>query len=649
MRPSQTFHVLDALRNSSSATLRRKGVQLSADDSQTVLDVYQQWLALMIDLDYLHLSTLERTARRLWIDLIQADVLDLNNAFAECLHLIRMKDNRGFKALCKRISSHLYSLIKDDLDLVSLGNPFAAKRLMQLFAYTSRLSLNDIDLTQQQLQDYLKIEAAMPTEFDDDLVMRLNRIIMRWFSRFCPTDINPQHGPGGVAGHGRTTLEVKYKDLTFDSLTSYAFGKSYLHPSSIRSNLDRISETIFVPKSYKSFRTISMEPSTLQYLQQGVWGAIDYQVDHSPYLKARIGFHDQERNQLLAQKGSIERNFATIDLSAASDSVSYALVKKVFKGTWLLRYLVATRSHTTLLPDGTTCRLKKFAPMGSALCFPIETIIFASICELVTGRHRVAGQYSVFGDDIIVPTQCVEDVLSILTELGFYVNREKSFYQTDVWFRESCGAEYCDGVDVSPMRISRSYASHEQLVRNTKLIDLANRAYLRGFKHLRVFFIRKLQTSGYIPLFSSRELLSDNYTNYHTTSRWNKNLQRLEFKVTTLVSKQKPEDLAHQDEIVRYRHWLESRAPRNRKLGLSPAIRYRNHWKREQDLSKVKDSFQSIICRSTVFTKVSWRNEPSAGLDQAHEDLLRQVNPSSEILLAPYAPEDIPERFQRRG
>jgi hypothetical protein len=103
MRPSQTILVLEKLRNSSEAHLRRKGVELSLDDTQTVLDVYQQWLLLSIDLGYLHPESLERTAQRLWSDMIRMDVFDLNSAFADCLRLVQTKSVRGFKALCKRI------------------------------------------------------------------------------------------------------------------------------------------------------------------------------------------------------------------------------------------------------------------------------------------------------------------------------------------------------------------------------------------------------------------------------------------------------------------------------------------------------------------------------------------------------------------
>jgi hypothetical protein len=494
-------------------------------------------------------------------------------------------------------------MIKDDLDLISQGDVYAAKRLIQLFSYTSRLSLVEIDLTQQMLDDYMAIEDQLVEDHPDHLVSRLNKVIRRWMTPFAPDKIRPGHGPGGVAGHGRCSIETKYKDLATDNYLEYAFGDPVWVQGPIRSNLDRISETIFVAKSYKTFRTISMEPATLQYFQQGVWKVIDRQVASSRYLRNRIGFHEQERNQRLAKQGSIFRDFATIDLSAASDSVGYKLVKKLFRGTWVLRYLVTLRSNKTLLPDGRVIALKKFAPMGSALCFPIETIIFAAICEIVTRDYHVNGKFSVFGDDIIVPTQCVDKTMSILETLGFRVNRDKSFYQEDCWFRESCGHEYTDGFDVTPMRVSRKYAHVEREVRLTGLIQLANNAYNRGYRFLRQFFLKKLRENHFNALFSPTEVLADNFTNFHLRRRWRSSLQRIEAEATSLCVKYKQEDLDNQDELIRYRHWLEVTA----------------------DRKTIGDGFQSVICKSMVATKDTWRSKPYEGDDQAFIDYFRHV------------------------
>jgi hypothetical protein len=218
--------------------------------------------------------------------------------------------------------------------------------------------------------------------------------------------------------------------------------------------------------------------------------------------------------------------------------------------------------------------------MGSALCFPIETIIFAAVCRLVTRRYGLSEDYSVFGDDIIVPTPCAQEVMEVLQSLGFRVNNTKSFTQESCWFRESCGGEFCDGFDVTPMKVSRKYNHAQRDVHLTGLIDLANIAYEFGYRYLRHFFIRKLRNAGFTALFSPTALLSDNYTNYHTKKRWNKGLQRLEVRasgLTAITSK-------IQDEEIRYRHWLEATAKREAlNMGFRSnvgrvTVLIRNHW-----------------------------------------------------------------------
>lgn len=628
MRPYQTFHVLAELRNSSVAHLSRKGVRLSSNDSQTVLDVYQQWLLLMIDLDYLHPDTLSRDAQRLWSDILLADVYDLNSALAECLQLVRLQTNKGFKGLCKRISSHLYPKIKNDIELMQSGDVLSAKRLTQLFSYTGRLSLSDIDLTQQLLGDYLAIEEAMKPigAMDQSLLASLNKIIRGWLGPHVPASIIPRHSGGGVAGVGRTSLEAKYKLLVSDKRLEFAFGSPSWHAGVDSEDLIRISQTIFVPKSYKTFRTISMEPATLMYFQQGVWNVLDHQVKWNGYLRSHIDFHVQTRNQDLAKAGSIDRNYATLDLSSASDSVSYDLVKRLFRGTWLLRYQIATRSVWTKLPNKRTIRLKKFAPMGSALCFPTETILFAAICEHVTRMNRAFGDYSVYGDDIIVPTKCADATMSVLAELGFTVNRDKSFYDKACWFRESCGGEFCDGYDVTPMRVSRKYNSRKDDVRLAKLIEMANNAYNRGFKNLRHFFIAKMRESNYVVHYSETSLLSDNYTNYHTGKRWNKAFQIAETRASAQVPTygEKNVDLESQDEWIRYRHWWELAEIRKYDAQLRfSKVKNRNYRKFLIDRAgcyAVGDGLKSIVCQSTVEVKMAWYMKPYVDLDQDYID-----------------------------
>lgn len=568
MRPIRLVTSLKALTNYSPSTFTRGGVILSDHDNQTVTEVFEQWLLLLTDLGYLAPETFKRDATRLWKDISNHDVLHSLNVFSELAHQVRLGRSTRFKALCTSISCHLYGLIRKDVTSVNSGDVLAAKKLLQVFTYCNRLTLRDIDLTQECLDSYCQVEDQMVEEFPIGLTRSLNKIVKRWF-RNIEVDKLPKHGPGGVAAHGRTSLDVKYLDLSWDDLLLYAFptAPDYLIDKPQKSTMDRISQTIFVPKSYKTFRTISMESSTTQFYQQSVWKTIDNHVSRSRYLRSRIGFHEQERNQVLAREGSLERNYATIDLSSASDSVSYELVKRLFRGTPLLRFLIATRSPRTLLPDGRLLTLKKFAPMGSATCFPIETIIFAAVCQLVTWEHGVTGDFSVFGDDIIVPTQCVDDVIYYLTLLGFYVNVSKSFTDPTCWFRESCGGEYVDGYDITPMMVSRQYAANHDDVGLTSLIDLANRAGEKNFLFLRSYFINKLMKFSlkngrpFIPHFSPTSLVSASYSNFHTQRRWNSNLHRIDVRVTTVSTKN-----GERDDRCAYQHWLLSTSQREELL-----------------------------------------------------------------------------------
>lgn len=603
MRPSQVFDTLEALRSNFSGSLRRQGVVLSDNDTLTVLESYQQWLSLALDLEYLHPDTLKRDAHRLFTDMVKVDVLALLSAMAECYQLLQLTTYNGFKAHCSEISVHLFPILEEDFKRYSDGDLYSQKRLIQLFSYLSRLSLKDIDLTQQCVADYLDSEANMPTEFPLPLVKSLNKIMKRWIGPYLPYEIVPQHGPGSVAGIPSPSLFDKYKNLSTDAGLRYAFGEPWWCFGPAPSALERVSQTIFVPKSYKTFRTISMEPSTLQYFQQGVLRVIDKYVLQDSYLRRRIDTHDANRNRLLAQEGSLTRKLATIDLSAASDSVSYSLVKQVFRGTWLLRYIVTTRSTMTKLPTGELVALKKFAPMGSALCFPIETLLFAAICEHVTRGLGFSGDFSVYGDDIIVPTQCTDRLIQVLSILGFRVNLKKSFTSKDCSYRESCGGEFLDGFEVTPMRISRKYNCSDCCDRFTSLISLANAAYSKGFLNLRHFFLRKMRLANISPLFSPTSVQGYSYSNYHLKTRWNVHLQRSEARASVIKTKRTTsyfheDDAFHSYEEIRYRHWLQSNH-----------LRPRLEW-----------GFESYVGERSEYISYQWFDAPNDDNEKLSDD-----------------------------
>jgi len=182
-------------------------------------------------------------------------------------------------------------------------------------------------------------------------------------------------------------------------------------------------------------------------------------------IGASQGFTDQSPNRAKARAGSISGAYATIDLSEASDRVLACLIEDAL-APWptVQEAVMASRSLRSELPSGRVITLRKFASMGSALCFPIEVMAFSAI--IFTGMRQAGGhsvedilrlfsmgEVRVYGDDIIVPVDSCYYVEEFLETYGLRVNRAKSFSTGK--FRESCGGDYYDGIDVTPVRVRR--------------------------------------------------------------------------------------------------------------------------------------------------------------------------------------------------
>jgi hypothetical protein len=401
-----------------------------------------------------------------------------------------------------------------------------------------------------------------------DLLNSLSDIIRDWCSGFHIENLRPMHGSGSVA-EGSLTLAEKFGECKYDRrlqvlLSNPSFPNSYTEyfPVKPAAGLVRTSRTIFVPKTATKLRTISMEPATLQYIQQGVMYELYKFFRLHPYLGMRINLEDQTQNQVYAMEGSKYHTYGTLDLSHASDSVSWDLVRNVFKSVpRLYRWLQATRSNKTLLPDGRTITLRKFAPMGSALCFPVQCLLFAAVIEHASRRacaHSSGGSplWSVYGDDLIVPSHIYGDVVRCLQLLGFTVNVEKSY--NDGEYRESCGKEYYHGVDITPIYYRIPYNSK----RVTPSVygswcSSANNAALHGLPVYRAYLVGLILDAKrkFGPYFTyspeaSPMLYSSQPTNFHVRKRWNSKLQRWEGKFCVVKCKQRASEL--DDESLRY-------------------------------------------------------------------------------------------------
>jgi len=215
-----------------------------------------------------------------------------------------------------------------------------------------------------------------------------------------------------------------------------------------------------VPKTLKTPRIISVEPSYMMLRQQSVMRFLVEYLEGREFPHNSIRFTDQSVNQDRARVGSIDGQLSTIDLSDASDLVSLELVKRTFRSCpEFLEFLLNSRTTKAQMPGGEVINLRKFASMGSALCFPIEAMVFFTVvltamlkasgkCPSSTQLRKLSAKVCVYGDDIIVPTQTAPSVMSELEAFGLRVNKSKS-YSTGL-FRESCGGDFYAGHDVTP-------------------------------------------------------------------------------------------------------------------------------------------------------------------------------------------------------
>jgi hypothetical protein len=312
----------------------------------------------------------------------------------------------------------------------------------------------------------------------------------------------PKHGPGATAE--KLTSNGKYRlrqwpirlEEIFPALEMLLPSSSYYDELSDVDFLEPGSEipvrVISVPKTLKTPRVIGIEPAAMQYSQQAILPLMLKGIKGDHLLNSLIGFDDQSPNQELARVGSLTGSLATLDLSEASDRVSNQLVRDMLSPWPHLHAAVdASRSRKADVPGFGVQRLAKFASMGSALCFPIEAMVFTTVIflgiEESLGRplrrkdiYAFADEVRVYGDDLIVPVRHVRSVVRALEAFGFLVNTDKSFWSGK--FRESCGKEYYAGDDVSIVKVRTMLPTRRRHVSEIiSTVSLRNQLYHAGY------------------------------------------------------------------------------------------------------------------------------------------------------------------------
>lgn len=361
-----------------------------------------------------------------------------------------------------------------------------------------------IDKYLQCEQDVKEFDRSTPPEFLSDFkrvaVLLYSELFNELDRDVYDMNITPKHGPGSTADRIRGNAKYDIVEWTSRLESVFPVGEMALPNWRFNYLLDRVDilepgserpvRVITVPKTLKTPRIIAIEPTCMQYMQQGIMEKMVEGLESS-WIRDLIGFSDQIPNQHLAQKGSATGSLATLDLSEASDRVSNQHVRALTH-LWphLSAAIDATRSRKADVPGHGVIRLAKFASMGSALCFPIEAAVFLTVVMMAVEAQNkrqltrkdvmsMRGKVRIYGDDIIVPADIADPVTQYLGTFGFQVNVGKSYWNGK--FRESCGRDYYDGHDVTVTRVRRVFPTRQEDVPETiSTVSLRNQLYSAG-------------------------------------------------------------------------------------------------------------------------------------------------------------------------
>lgn len=314
---------------------------------------------------------------------------------------------------------------------------------------------------------------------DEEVILRffhkVRKTLRSWIGHAPPSldSINrwARFGPGSTyQDRGRlTTVPDKMSSIPTLTPSAHWYLLPFLETKWGRVNhergrgLDQVrgNRYLTVPKNALTDRSIAVEPSINVFYQLGLGQALRSR------LQKTTGWdldHAQDIHREMARRSSIDSSYATIDLSSASDTVCYELVRLVTPPAWFAE-LNALRSPFTRV-DGRWVRLEKFSSMGNGFTFELETLVFSAILSTLLAEEGALGLLGVdmfvFGDDIILPRDHVRSAIAVLRFCGFQTNESKTFVSGE--FRESCGADYFHGEDVRPYFLKEPIYEPEELI-----------------------------------------------------------------------------------------------------------------------------------------------------------------------------------------
>lgn len=481
---------------------------------------------------------------------------------------VGFKTNKGWKiprlfgGFFQEVFDRSTGELKEDFNVSILKS---LRQILLLFKKLKLTSSRDEILDRKARIKFQEIDRRLQNvKFDErrvDLLRRVSRLMLPNLIDIESLDF--RNGPGAVfeklGGNSKYKVLVKaLRSFEFPlgfGLHSFSYGMVGIQevPAIEDVPFGKVSRLVTVPKNSSSKRTITVEPVVRQFLQQGLNEALRSEILRCPILSQSLTLHDQKPNQQLAIEGSITGDLSTLDLSAASDSVSQEIVNLVFESQpEFLRMINLVRTPFCNIGDK-PIEQEKFAGMGNATTFPVQSVIFAAICiaaaidleGLKPSYQNVvsfAKDVRVYGDDIITKTKYVTSTKVWLESFGFSLNMHKSFYEGN--FRESCGVDAFKGHVVTPHYLKTELSRDLGPSSLKSLVELSNSLFENCYYGSAEFIKRIVERkTGKLPLCSNDDefLGWKNRLQARTYHRWDRYLQKPVTRILRVTSKKVPD------------------------------------------------------------------------------------------------------------
>jgi hypothetical protein len=218
-------------------------------------------------------------------------------------------------------------------------------------------------------------------------------------------------------------------------------------------SLQRFNTLVFVPKNYKTPRSVCPEEVLNQMMQRKIRDHLEACLPK--WVKAHLPIRDQRVMEAVAACG-FSLHVTTTDLHAASDSFSIRVFCDAFSGS-LRDDVMRWRPTHTILSDGSSHTLQQLSTMGTGNVWLLMALfllaLMVAVCELCCLADDRKNACFAFGDDLEHPDEITDTLYWALGVCGFVVNEDKS-YGGSSRYRESCGSEWwlCDDGSVLSLR-----------------------------------------------------------------------------------------------------------------------------------------------------------------------------------------------------